>query len=53
MKECDDCGFNEEGMCTCWQSNKWYACPIESRKPENIQALKEYAEWSTESEEEK
>lgn len=53
MKECDDCGFNEEGMCTCWSSNKWYACPIENRKPENIQALKEYAEWATESEEEK
>lgn len=60
MKECDNCGFNEEGICICWSSNKWYAfitdfivCPIENKKPENIQALKEYAEWSTESEEEK
>ena len=45
MKECANCGFNEEGMCTCWSLHEWYACPIESRKPENIQALKEYAEW--------
>jgi hypothetical protein len=24
----------------------WYACPVESKKPENIKALQEYAEQS-------
>lgn len=46
MKECCKCGFNDEDYgCTCPNSDKWYACPIENKKPENIQALKEYAEW--------
>lgn len=46
MKECANCGFhNEYGCCDCPHSDKWYACPIENKKPENIQALKEYAEW--------
>ena len=46
MKECANCGFNDEDYgCTCPYSDKWYACPIESEKPENVQALKEYAEW--------
>lgn len=45
MKECNKCGFNDEDYgCTCNHSDKWYACPIENKKPENIQALKEYAE---------
>ena len=46
MKECHRCGFNDEDYgCTCPHSDKWYACPIENTKPENVQALKEYAEW--------
>ena len=54
MKECKRCGFNNEyGYCECPHSDKWYACPIEAKKPENIKALEEYAEWAgkTESEE--
>lgn len=44
MKECHTCGFYDEDYgCTCNDFNKWYACPIENKKPENIQALKEYA----------
>ena len=46
MSECLKCGFNDEDYgCTCPHSDKWYACPIENKKPENIQELKEYAEW--------
>ena len=47
MKECANCGFlNDYGACDCPHSDKWYACPIENKKPENIKALKEYAEWA-------
>lgn len=43
---CARCGFNDEDYgCTCPSYDKWYACPIESEKPENQQALKEYADW--------
>lgn len=43
MTECIRCGFNDEDYgCTCNSSYKWYACPIENKKPENIQLLKEY-----------
>lgn len=52
MKECANCGFNEEGACSCPHSDKWYACPIENKKPENIQALKEYVEWMNKEKEE-
>lgn len=53
MKECYNCGFhNEYGYCDCSPYNKWYACPIESKKPENIQALKEYAEYLSKAEKE-
>ena len=46
MKECHRCGFNDEDYgCTCPHYDKWYACSIENTKPENVQALKEYAEW--------
>lgn len=46
MNECYSCGFNDEDYgCTCSNSDKWYSCPIENKKPENIQVLKEYAEW--------
>lgn len=45
MEECATCGFyDEDYACTCPHSDKWYACPIENKKPENIKALKEYAE---------
>ena len=51
MKECKRCGFNNEnGYCECPHSDKWYACQIESEKPENIKALKEYAEWTSKAE---
>lgn len=42
-KECKDCDYYCDGACLCLPLDKWYACPIESHKPENIQALKEYA----------
>lgn len=46
MDECYECGFNDEDYgCTCPHSDKWYACPIENKKPENVKALEEYAEW--------
>lgn len=44
MEECSKCGFNDEDYgCTCSDFNKWYACPFENKKPENVQALEEYA----------
>lgn len=52
MRECANCGFHNDGMCTCPSQDMWYACPIENKKPENIQALKEYAEWSSKAESE-
>ena len=49
MNECRKCGFNDEDYgCTCTHSDKWYACPIENKKPENIQALQEYQEYQEE-----
>ena len=42
-KECTKCGFlNEYGYCYCNSYDKWYACPIENKKPENVKALIEY-----------
>ncbi len=48
INKCNKCGFwNEDyGSCSCPSSDKWYACPIESEKPENVKVLKDYAEWS-------
>ena len=47
--DCFGCGFNDEEYgCTCPSHDMWYACPIESVKPENIKALEEYAEWVSE-----
>lgn len=43
MKECANCGFHDDGACVCPSYDKWYACPIENKKPENIQALKDFA----------
>lgn len=54
MEECYTCGFNDTDYgCTCYSSDKWYACPIENKKPENIQALKEYIDWLSQNENEK
>lgn len=53
MEECANCDFNNEDYgCTCPHSDKWYACQIENKKPENIKALKEYAEWASKRSEE-
>ena len=45
MDECFKCGFwnSDYGACTCPSQDKWYACPTESIKPENVAALEEYA----------
>lgn len=48
MNECYRCGFwdSDYETCTCPSQDKWYACPIESKKPENQKALEEYAKWA-------
>ena len=33
------------------QSDRWYACPIESELPENKKALEEYVNWLEERKE--
>lgn len=33
-------------QCTCSSLDMWYACPIESKKPENQKELEEYVEWA-------
>lgn len=45
MEECYKCGFYnyDYEQCTCNPADKWYACPIESREPENVKALEDYA----------
>ena len=46
INECLDCDCYDSDMgCTMPSTHKWYACPIESEKEENKQALQEYAEW--------
>lgn len=51
MTECLNCGFHDEDYdCTCPHFDKWYACPIENKKPENVQEMKEYAEWVSKGE---
>lgn len=46
MKECMSCGFNDEDYgCACPHSEKWYACSIEAKKPENVKKMEEYVEW--------
>ena len=54
MIECHKCGLydSEFEACTCSSQDKWYACPIENKKPENIKALEEYAEWVSKAESE-
>lgn len=43
--ECCNCGFFDfdYGACTCPSYELWYACPIESSKPENQRELEEFA----------
>ena len=43
-KECKDCDYYCGDGCICPSMDKWYACPIESSKPENQQALRELAD---------
>ena len=52
MKDpCKGCGcLNEYGYCECPHSDKWYACPIENKKPENIKALEEWGKQESEEE---
>lgn len=49
MSECYNCGFwnSDYEDCTCPSYEKWYACPVESEKPENVEALKDYMEWAS------
>ena len=53
MKDpCKGCGFcNEYGYCDCPHYDKWYACPIENTKPENIKTLEEWGKQESEEEE--
>ena len=43
MDVCRNCGFwnVDYGTCTCPSGDMWYACPVESEKPENKKALEE------------
>lgn len=50
MRECANCEFHDNGACVCPQYDKWYACPIENKKPENVQALKEWADFVSKTE---
>lgn len=51
MKECLKCGFYDYDMgCGCPSVDMWYACPIESAKPENKKELEEYAKQIAERE---
>lgn len=38
-----DCWDSDAEGCTMPHSDKWYACPIESAKPENQRALEDMA----------
>ena len=52
MPFCYECGFwdsDREG-CTCASYEMWYACPIESAKPENQKELEAYAKYIEERE---
>lgn len=47
ISECQRCGFFDYdwGCCTCPDYEMFYACPIESKKPENQKELEEMAKW--------
>jgi len=53
MSACYNCGFwnSDYGSRTCPSSDKWYACPVESIKSENVEALKDYVEWVSKEDE--
>ena len=52
MNECYRCGFYDRDYesCICPSPEMWYACPIESAKPENQKELEEMAKWYAEKE---
>lgn len=44
--ECYTCGFHDcDYGCTCPSHEMFYACPIESKKPENKKLLEEMIEF--------
>lgn len=45
------CWDSDREGCTLPQSDRWYACPIESELPENKKALEEYVNWLAERKE--
>lgn len=54
MSECRTCDYNDSDYgCTCPSYDKWYACPIEAEKPENVKAMNDYMEWLDKKKEEK
>lgn len=51
---CYYCGFYDSDyeQCTCPSFEKWYACPLESEKPENKKEMEEYLKLFDERSEE-
>ena len=46
MRECNNCDcYDPDFGCTMPSIDKWYACPIESKLPENQEMLKEMIEF--------
>lgn len=44
--ECYKCGFHDcDFGCTCPSQDRFYACPIENKKPENKKLLDEMIEF--------
>ena len=54
MNECYKCGFwnSDYEACSCPHSDKWYACPIDSERPENKQMFEEWMKWLTREDDE-
>lgn len=54
MNRCMTCGCwdSDYEACTMPSTDKWYACPIESEKPENQEELRKMAEWYAERDKE-
>lgn len=54
MNRCINCGCwdSDYETCTMPSTDKWYACPIESEKPESQEELKKMAEWYAERDKE-
>ena len=55
MSVCTGCGFwdSDYEACTCPSYEMWYACPIESERPENKKAMEEYIKEMEEKEKRK